>query len=51
MTKTKTVYISPEDLPTWEKIHAAADAENRGVGYYICRMFENKIKREKNEKN
>jgi len=50
MTKTKTVYISPEDMPTWEKIHAAADAENRGVGYYICRMFENQSDVKRGEK-
>ena len=43
MAKTqpvKIVYISPSDEKTWQEIHEAAEAEKRGVGYYICRLFE-----------
>jgi len=40
--RVKNIYISPADEPVWKKIHEAANAENRGVGYFLCRLFEKK---------
>jgi hypothetical protein len=45
--RVKNIYINRDDEETWQRIHAAADAEKRGVGYFICRMFEKQEARPK----
>jgi hypothetical protein len=37
---TRTVYVEPEDQEVWEDIKRSAAAEKRGVGYFVCRMWE-----------
>jgi hypothetical protein len=44
-TRIKNIYISADDEKTWAEIHAEADAEKRGVGYFICRLFERERQR------
>ena len=35
-----SLYIPDEKLETWREIVACAKAENRGLGFYICDMWE-----------
>ena len=38
----KAIYISDEDIETWDKMVEEAKKEKRGIGYYIVRLYRNK---------
>ncbi len=35
-----SIYVPPDKVDTWKEITEGAKAESRGLGFYICEMWE-----------